>query len=140
MHCEAVNPQGYQVLLRYDRADKESKPPLTVTKPEHISAVVNQFKHLRPRTFYASIYLYKDLSRQEHVRDLNNIVYCAPAWDIDNTPEKWSATAQTAKAITTFLREEGVPKSVFVKRSGKAFMCTYTTKLSYHAYLGKLHH
>jgi len=119
VHCETVNPHGYQVLLRYDKVENDGRPPLMVTKPEHIIALLSRLKNLRPRTFHASICLYKELSRHEHVRDMRNITHCAPTWNIDNTPEKWKATMRAAKMITNFLLDEGVSKSVFVKWSGK---------------------
>jgi len=119
IHCKFVNPQGYQVLLRYQRGEGKSKTPLTITKPDDVPLLLKRFQRLRPRAFYASICVYRELTRQEHVKDFRNIAYCAPTWDIDNTPEKWKATIEAAKEITTLLSKEGVSKSVFLKWSGK---------------------
>jgi len=119
VHCEQLNPQGYHVLLRYGKGAGKSKVPLTITKPEDIPIFLKRFERLRPRAFYASVNVYEELSTQEHVKALDNIVSCAPTWDIDNTPEKWKATIDVAKEILAFLSEQGVSKSTFLKWSGK---------------------
>jgi hypothetical protein len=119
VHCDFVNPQSYSVLLRYQRGDGKLKIPLTITKPEDVPSLLNRFARLKPRTFYASINVYRDLTHQESVRDLKNIAFCAPTWDIDNSPEKWESTIAAAKAVLGLLEEEGISKSIFVKWSGR---------------------
>jgi len=119
LHCEFLNPQGYQVLLRYQRASGKIKVPLTITEPKDVPKFVKRFERLKPRAFYASANVYKELTRPEHVKSLENIAYCTPTWDIDNTPEKWEATITVAKEIVDFLNQEGVSESVFLKWSGK---------------------
>lgn len=88
VHCEQLDPQGYSVLLRYQKGAGKGKAPLTIAKPDDIPLLLRRFKRLRPRTFYASVCVYRELTRQEHVKSLDNIVFCAPTWDIDNSPEK----------------------------------------------------
>ena len=119
IHCDFINPEGYSVLLRYQKGAGKLKITLAITKPEDVPSLLNRFARLKPRTFYASINVYRELTRQESVRDLKNIAFCAPTWDIDNSSEKWKATIAAAKAILEFLREEGISKSVFVKWSGR---------------------
>jgi len=119
IHCEFLNPQGYQVLLRYHRASGEATVPLTITVPRDVPKFVERFERLGSRTFYASANVYKELTRLEHIKILENISYCMPTWDIDNSPEKWKATIAVAKEITNFLNQEGVSESVFLKWSGK---------------------
>jgi len=119
LHCEFLNPQGYQVLLRYQRAPGKVKVPLTIAEPKEVPKFVERFERLKPRAFYASANVYKELTRPEHVKSLENIAYCMPTWDIDNTPEKWAATIAVAKEIVDFLNREGVSESVFLKWSGK---------------------
>jgi len=119
LHCEFLNPQGYQVLLRYQRAYGKTKVPLTITEPRDMPKLIERFKRLRPRAFYASANVYKELRQPEHVKSLENIAYCMPTWDVDNTPEKWEATIAVAKEIVDFLSQEGVSESVFLKWSGK---------------------
>jgi hypothetical protein len=119
LHCEFLNPQGYQVLLRYQWASGKVKVPLTINEPKDVAKFVERFKRLKPRAFYASVNVYKELTHPEHVKSLENIAYCTPTWDIDNTPEKWEATIAVAKEIVSFLNQEGVSESVFLKWSGK---------------------
>jgi len=119
LHCEFLNPQGYQVLLRYQWASGKAKVPLTITESKDVPKFVERFKRLKPRAFYASANVYKELTHPEHVKRLENIAYCTPTWDIDNTPEKWEATIVVAKEIVDFLNQEGVSESVFLKWSGK---------------------
>jgi len=119
LHCEFLNPQGYQVLLRYQRASGKAKVPLTITEPKDVPKFVQRFERLKPRTFYASANVYKELTHPGHVKSIENIAFCTPTWDIDNTPEKWGATIAVAKEIVDFLNQEGVSESVFLKWSGK---------------------
>jgi len=119
LHCEFLNHQGYQVLLRYRRASEGAKVPLTIAEPKDVPKFVKRFERLKPRTFYASANIYKVLTHPEHVKSLTNITSCMPTWDIDNTPEKWQATIAVAKEIVNFLNQEGVSESVFLKWSGK---------------------
>jgi len=119
LHCELLNPQGYQVLLRYQRAFGKAKVPLTINELKDVPELVERFKRLKPRTFYASANVYKKLTHPGHVKSLSNILFCTPTWDIDNTPEKWEATVAAAKAIVDFLNQEGASESVFLKWSGK---------------------
>lgn len=118
LHCEFLNPQGYPVLLRYQRTRKE-KTPITITKLEDVPMLLKRFERLKPRTFYASASVYRELTRPDHVRSLDNILFCLPTWDIDNTPDKWEATIAVAKEIVNFLKDEQVSESVFLKWSGK---------------------
>lgn len=118
IQCQILNQQGYPVLLRYHRGGGKVKAPLTIAKPEEVPNLLKQYTRLRPRTFYASINVYKKLTQQDHVKALNNILHCAPTWDIDNTPEKWKATIEAAKEIISFLDREGVSKSAWFKWSG----------------------
>jgi hypothetical protein len=119
VHCELLNAQGYQVLLRYQRGTEKAKMPLKITEPDDVQVLLERFHRLRPRTFYASICSYKELSTQTDLTDLNNVLFCAPTWDIDNEPAKWKATVEAAKEILVFLQREGVSKSVFLMWSGK---------------------
>lgn len=119
IHCDFVNPEGYSVLLRYHRGSGKLKIPLTIREPEDVPSLLNGFARLKPRTFYASINVYRDLTCQESVRDLKNVAFCAPTWDIDNLPDNWEATIAAAKAVLGLLEEEGISKSVFVKWSGR---------------------
>lgn len=117
IHCEFLDPQGYPLLLRYERIGKE-KTPLTITKLEDVTMLLKRFERLKPRTFYASANVYRELTRSEHVKSLDNIAFCLPTWDIDNAPNNWEATIAVANEIVDFLEGERVSESVFLKWSG----------------------
>jgi len=117
LHCEHRDTKGRPYLLRYKKVAKR-KVPLTITNSVEISALLKRFEKLRPRTFYASASVYREITYPEHVRSMDNIAFCLPTWDIDNILDKWEATMATAKEITDFLSSEGVSKSVFLKWSG----------------------
>lgn len=117
LHCEAQDVKGRAYLLRYQRTRK-GKVPMTINNPEDVPIILKRFEKLRPRTFYASVSIYKELSYPEHVRSMDKIVFCLPTWDIDNVIDKWEATIAAAKEIVDFLSNEGVSKSVFMKWSG----------------------
>ena len=117
IHCQTLDKKGRPYLLRYLR-QKKMKTPLTIDRPEAITRLMERFKKLKPRTFYASINVYKKLSAAEDTRNLENIAYCLPTWDIDNKIEKWEATVEVAREILKFLRLHGVKDSVFLKWSG----------------------
>jgi len=117
VHCQSLNKSGRSYLLRYFRRAKR-KIPLTIREPEDVPFIIERFKKLEPRTFYASINVYKKLSAAEDTRNLENIAYCLPTWDIDNKIEKWEATVEVAREILKFLRLHGVEDSVFLKWSG----------------------
>ena len=117
IHCQSLDKSGRPYLLRYFRRAKR-KVPLTIHEPEDVSFIIERFKKVEPRTFYASINVYKKLSAAEDTRNLENIAYCLPTWDIDNKIEKWEATVEVAREILKFLRLHGVEDSVFLKWSG----------------------
>jgi len=137
IHCQVKDERGRPYLLRYRRF-KRWKAPLKIERPEDVPSLLNRFRKLQPRTFYASANVYRELATQEHVRSLDNVSFCLPTWDIDNKLADWKATVETAREIVGFLNEEGVSNSVFLKWSGnglhvhvhhKAFSDELLTKL-----------
>ena len=117
LHCEPLDKKGRPYLLRYGRVAK-NRIPLTINDPEGVPALLERFGKLRPRTFYASANVYRKIAYQEHVRSMDNISFCLPTWDIDNTIEKWRATIAVAEEIINLLEDENVSESVFLKWSG----------------------
>jgi DNA primase catalytic subunit len=79
---------------------------------------LNDFKNLKPRTFYATINAYKKIESIEDVRNPFNIEFSTPTFDIDNSIEKWEATIAIAESILEFLEKNGVEKSIILKWSG----------------------
>lgn len=117
LHCELHDKSGRPYLLRYKRTAKR-KFPLTISGAEDIPFLLKRFRKLRPRTFYASASVYREITCPEHVKNMDNIALCLPTWDIDNVFEKWEATTAAAGEIVDFLSDEGVSKSAFIKWSG----------------------
>ncbi len=117
VHCQTLDKNGRPYLLRYLKRAKR-KIPLTIENPEDITNIIERFRKLQPRTFYASINMYRELSATEHVKSLDNIIYCLPTWDIDNKLEKWKATIEAANVIVNFLKSNGIRNSLFLKWSG----------------------
>lgn len=87
LHCELKDADDRPYLLRYKRVAKH-KIPLTISDDEDVPALLKRFGRLRPRTFYASASVYREITHPEHVKGLENIVFCLPTWDIDNVVEK----------------------------------------------------
>ncbi|RLI97264.1 MAG: hypothetical protein DRP00_04345, partial [Candidatus Aenigmatarchaeota archaeon] len=69
IHCQSLDKSDRPYLLRYFRRAKK-KVPLTICEPEDVSFIIERFKKLEPRTFYASINVYKKLSAAEDTRNL----------------------------------------------------------------------
>jgi len=138
IHCQIKDEKGRPYLLRYQRFGRK-KFPLKIEKPEDVSSLINRFRKLQPRTFYASANVYKELATLEHVRSLNNISLCLPTWDIDNELVKWKATVEAAREILYFLKEEGVSESVFLKWSGNGLHIHIHHKAFSQELLRKLH-
>ncbi len=103
-----------RVFLRY-----LGRRPLTVRLPGEVTFLVRRFRGLNVRTFYATINVYKDLSRPELLDDLSNITATTPFWDIDTELDKWEYAVKAAQVICDFLESEGLSKSVYVLWSGE---------------------
>ncbi|RLI20234.1 hypothetical protein DRO54_06725 [Candidatus Bathyarchaeota archaeon] len=138
IHCQILDRNGRPYLLRHFRRAKR-KIPLKIDCPEDVIALIERFSRLKPRTFYASINVYKRLGSAEDVRDLDNITYCLPTWDIDNKIENWTATIEVAKEILKFLRLHGIEHSVFLKWSGNGMHIHIHHKAFSDNLLKKLH-
>ena len=117
IHCQTIDKSGRPYLLRYKRKGK-SRIPLKIESSEDVKKLLERFRKVYPRAFYASANVYGKLESQEDIKTFENIVYCLPTWDIDNELEKWEATIEAAKEIVSFLQRYGIEKSVFLKWSG----------------------
>ncbi|MHA1616223.1 MAG: hypothetical protein ACTSX9_02835 [Candidatus Njordarchaeales archaeon] len=114
IHCKAKDKSGRQVLIRYLK-----NKPLVINKPEDIGVIMNRFRALKPRTFYATANIYKDLSTKDKVLDYyNNVIAKTPTWDIDSSIEQWDWTLKVGEIIVEALAREGVTESVYLKWSG----------------------
>jgi len=114
IHCKVREKDGRPVLVRY-----LEKKPLVINRPEDIGKIMDRLKALRPRTFYATANIYRDLSTKESALDYyNNVVAKTPTWDIDSHIEQWDWTLKAAEIIIDILMREGVTESVYLKWSG----------------------
>ncbi len=73
----------------------------------------------RTRAIYATTSVYRKLRTKEDPYLEDNVVAVTPYLDIDNGPEYWRATIETAKIIIDELERLGVVKSVYVLWSGR---------------------
>lgn len=115
IHCEVKDKKERQILKRYIGRFMR---PITINEASDVSKLLNSLRRLKPRTFYATVNLYKRIEYFEDIYDFNNIFACTPTWDIDNVLNDWKTTILVAKEILSFLEDFGVKKSVFVKWSG----------------------
>lgn len=138
VHCQTLDRNGKPYLIRYFRKARR-KIPLRIDSSEDVEAIMENFWRLRPRTFYASINVYRRLDSAGDTRDLGNIAYCTPTWDVDNEFEKWKATVQVSKCILDFLAQHGVKQSVFLKWSGNGMHIHIHPKAFSAEVLGKIH-
>ncbi len=111
-----TSSKGATYFIRYW---SRSGPPLKIDKEEDIGTIISRFKALVPRTFYASVNVYSDISKRESVEDPNNIRYCTPIWDIDGSLEYWRDMIDVARIIVDELEKHGVVESIYLKWSGR---------------------
>ncbi|MEM2897251.1 MAG: hypothetical protein QXG01_06760 [Candidatus Bathyarchaeia archaeon] len=114
LHCEKVDKKGRNYLIRYSK----EKIPLKIRTSSDVTKLLNDFKELKPRTFYATINAYRKIESTEDVQDPLNIESSTPTFDIDNSIEEWRATIAVAESIIEFLEKNGVEKSIILKWSG----------------------
>ncbi|MCR8471261.1 MAG: hypothetical protein NDP23_06160 [Crenarchaeota archaeon] len=107
---------GVNVFFRYWGKDK---PPLSISDENDYLSMISKFKNYRFRTIYASVNVYRDLSRRESIDDKDNIIRTTPIWDIDGSLEGWKYVVEVARLIINYLEREGITKSVYLKWSGR---------------------
>jgi len=115
IHCSEVDSRGRRILIRYFK-----RIPLKIRSAREVESLLRAFKRFKPRTFYATANIYRELSKVDHVFDIGNIIACTPTWDIDNTRLKWRATIEVCREIVSFLENRGISKSIIIKWSGNA--------------------
>lgn len=112
VHTMGRSPQ----FIRY--FDK-GKKPLKIVNPEDIRYILFRFQGLKPRTFYGSVNLYKDLNNPLELDNPNNIYRSTPTWDIDGSLNFWDKIVDVARVIINELEKFGVYESVYLKWSGR---------------------
>jgi len=104
------------LFLRYW---SKTGPPLRIFNEGDVNKLLERFKGLKPRTFYASVNVYFRIMERDDVKSPNNIKYATPIWDIDGSLECWNSIVDVARIIVERLEREGVSKSVYLKWSGR---------------------
>ena len=116
VHCESKGNDGLQIMLRYHPITRR---PLTLKSTSDIESILELARKLKPRTFYASVHMYRRLDSRGDLLTLSNIVSSTPTWDIDSRDGDWRKVVRKAEEVVDVLRDEGVSKSVYVKWSGR---------------------
>jgi len=94
-------------------------PPLRISSEQDIDKLLQRFRGLEPRTFYASVNVYLKVIGREDVENPNNIKYTTPVWDIDGSLECWDKIIDITRIIVERIEREGISKSVYLKWSGR---------------------
>jgi len=126
--------KGVSYFIRYW---SKSGPPLHIASPNDVGALLARFRGLGPRTIYASVNVYHNISRREGVEDPNNIRYCTPIWDIDGSLECCGDIVDVARVIVEALEKYGVSKSVYIKWSGRGMHVQIHEKAFSHEILSR---
>ncbi|MCS7126124.1 MAG: hypothetical protein NZ929_04355 [Aigarchaeota archaeon] len=116
VHCAKTDESGEQLMFRY--YPKTGKP-LKISSPEDVKNLLIIFERFSPRTFYASINVYKRLEVKEDILDRINIVASTPTWDIDPLKEDYNIVIRSVEELVSKLDSLGVSRSVIVKWSGR---------------------
>jgi len=116
VHCERLDDRGVRVMVRYRR---RSRKPLTICSEADVLRILEEFRDLRPRAFYATIHSYSKLTSYEDTLNRGNIVSSMPTWDIDSKDGDWRKVVEKAEEIVEALERFGVVESVFFKWSGR---------------------
>lgn len=116
LRCSGKGSDGRPLIIRYMGGGRF---PLKIDGPSDVVEIIRRYGWLEPRSFYATANIYRNLNSVDDVSNLSNIVGCTATWDIDNDLERWRETIAAAKQIVSFLEDNGVSKSVFVKWSGE---------------------
>ncbi|MGB9728089.1 MAG: hypothetical protein ACPLZF_06735 [Nitrososphaeria archaeon] len=94
-------------------------PPLTFSTKDSLKNYIKKYAKLSPRTFYASVNVYRSLNRKEDLEQLDNIVKATPVWDIDGSLSNIKLTLNVAEIIVNELERQGLSKSTYLKWSGR---------------------
>lgn len=94
-------------------------PPLSFSTKDFLKNFIKKYSKLYPRTFYASVNVYRSLAKREYVEKPDNIVKATPVWDIDGSLSNIKLTLDTANIILDELERYGLRESVYLKWSGR---------------------
>jgi len=93
--------------------------PLVISSDRDVLSLINRYKRLNVRTFYATIHIYKTLDSRGSLDDPGNIAYTTPFFDIDSSLENYRSVLDVAGLIVDFLERNGLRESVYILWSGE---------------------
>lgn len=103
-----------RIFIRYDK----DKNPLKINNEDEYKSLFVKFSYLKFRTIYATINIYNKIEINK-LKDLNNIKYVTPIFDIDGTLEDFEIIKNVAEIIVSYLEKYGIYKSIYLKWSGR---------------------
>ncbi len=102
-----------RVFIRHFR-----NSPLKVSDPKDFRRFLLIFQKFHPRTFYASINIYKEIS-EGGVKDPKNIIFSSPVIDIDGNLEDFDLIIEGGRILVEEIMKYGIEKGIFLKWSGR---------------------
>ncbi|MEL9940433.1 MAG: hypothetical protein QW348_06295 [Ignisphaera sp.] len=108
--------ENSRIFVRYF-----GKKPLKLDNMNTLLDILTKYRHLNPRTVYASLNIYGKLGTVEDLENPLNIVATTPFWDIDvEGLENWRLAIDAAKIIVDFITSRyGQLKSLYIVWSGE---------------------
>lgn len=108
--------ENSRIFVRYF-----GKKPLKLDNMNTLLDILTKYRHLNPRTVYASLNIYGKLGAIEDIENPLNIVATTPFWDIDvEGLENWRLAIDAAKIIVDFITSRyGQLKSLYIVWSGE---------------------
>ncbi|MEM0027500.1 MAG: hypothetical protein QXT53_05835 [Ignisphaera sp.] len=108
--------ENSRIFVRYF-----GKKPLKLDNMNTLLDILTKYRHLNPRTVYASLNIYGKLGAIEDIENPLNIAATTPFWDIDvEGLENWRLAIDAAKIIVDFITSRyGQLKSLYIVWSGE---------------------
>jgi hypothetical protein len=129
-----TNRLDQRVFIRYDK----DKKPLKIENEDEYKSLFTKFSYLKFRTIYATINLYNQIS-EDKLKDINNIKYVTPIFDIDGTLEDFDIIKNVAEILVSYLEKYKIYKSVYLKWSGRGIHVHINEKAFSESILNKYH-
>ena len=105
--------EDHRTFIRYDKGE-----PLLINDRRDYDAILHKFSHLKPRSIYATVNVYKTLNI-ESIKSENSILGTTPVFDVDGSLEDAKLIMDVAEAIIQELDRYKVSKSVYLIWSGR---------------------
>lgn len=92
--------------------------PLQLKSKSDLKRYFLVFEKFKPRTIYASINVYKEITK-EKLKEPENIKFCSPIIDVDGTLEDFELILEAGRIIVEEIMNYGIEKGIFLKWSGR---------------------